>query len=70
MEIKATKKQNNLTKGVLRAKRERKRLEAIERQKKYDALTLDQKLAKATPGSREHMRLTQKKTDLVTGRKS
>jgi len=55
-----SKKQNNLTKGILKAKRERKRLEAAERQKKYDALSLDQKLAKARPGSKEHTKLLAK----------
>ena len=64
-----SKKQNNQTKGILKAKRERKRKEAEERQAKHDALSLDQKLAKATPGSREHQRLTKVKTDLVTGQK-
>lgn len=52
-----TKKQNNITKGVLRAKRERKRAEAEARQKKYDALSLEQKIAKAVPGSKEHTKL-------------
>jgi hypothetical protein len=48
---------------------EKRRADAKVRQEKSDGLTLDQKLAKATPGSREHMRLTRKKTDLVTGTK-
>lgn len=39
------------------------------RQEASDKLTLDQKLAKATPGSREHTRLTKRKTDSVTGTK-
>jgi hypothetical protein len=52
-----TKKQNNITKGVLREKRSRKRAEAEARQKKYDALTLEQKIARAVPGSKEHTRL-------------
>jgi hypothetical protein len=52
-----TKKQNNITKGVPREKRARKRVEAEARQKKYDALTLEQKIAKAVPGSKEHTRL-------------
>lgn len=55
-----TKKQNNITKGVLREKRARKRAEAEARQKKYDALTLEQKIAKAVPGSKEHTRLLAK----------
>ena len=57
-----SKKQNHLTKGILRAKRELKRQEAEARQAKYDALTLDQKIAKAIPGSKEHTKLLAKIT--------
>lgn len=55
-----SKKQNHLTKGILRAKKALKRQEAEARQAKYDAMTLDQKIAKATPGSREYNRLIAK----------
>ena len=58
--LKRSKKENNRTSGKLRAKNLRKRQEAEERQTRYNALSLDQKLAKATPGSREHTKLLAK----------
>lgn len=55
-----SKKQNNHKSGKLAEKKLRKRKEAEARQAKYDTLTMEQKLAKAKVGSKEHMKLLAK----------
>jgi len=66
-QIKRGKKQNNLKSGAALAKKERKRKEAAERQAKYDALSLDQKIARAGvfPNGKEYARLVAKKAALA-----
>lgn len=44
-------------------RREQRHEEAVARQALHDALTLDEKIAKATPGSKEMMRLESMKED-------
>ncbi len=55
-----SKKQNNRKSGAAEAKRLRKRKEAEARQAKSDALTVEQKLAKAVVGSKEYNKLVAK----------
>ena len=43
-----------------RARRHERQEQAEERQKKYDKLTLKEKIAQAVPDSKEHVRLVKK----------
>ena len=44
-----------------KARKQEKREQAAERQAEHDKLTLEQKIANAVPGSKEHKRLAKEK---------
>jgi len=55
-----TKKQNNRTKGVAKAAKVQRRKEAEERNAKYQALPLEQKLAQNSPNGKVAKKLLAK----------
>ena len=55
--LKASRKENNRKSGAAAAHKQTKRLEAEARQASYAALTFDEKLQRATPGSKVYNKL-------------